>query len=101
MTGFGVSRGRLPGATADGCRGSAHDCEPREEGDRPVPGMTIESLDTSLGLMEIALPQRSITPTNDVSNGPSATRSFATSGERPRVIRNGSGKPGEARSVWI
>src|ERR1700755_3543102 len=98
MTGFGVSRGRLPGATSDGCRGSAHDWEPREEGAMPVPGITIVSLDTSLGLMEIALPQESTTPTNDVSKGPSATRSFAISGDRPRVIRNGSGKAGNALS---
>src|ERR1700757_4029517 len=59
ITGFGVSRGRLPGATEEGCRGSAHDWEPREEGAKPVPGMTMVSLDTSLGLMEIALPQKS------------------------------------------
>ena len=38
--GFGVSRGRLPGATDAGSCGSDHDCEPRDDGHRPVPGMT-------------------------------------------------------------
>src|ERR1700759_3132093 len=101
ITGFGVNRGRLPGATEEGCRGSAHDWEPREEGAKPVPGMTMVSLDTSLGLMEIALPQESTTPTNDVSKGPSSTRVLAVSGDRSRVIRNGSGMAGDARSARI
>src|ERR1700731_356202 len=101
ITGFGVSRGRLPGATEEGCSGFAHDWEPREEGAKPVPGITIVSLDTSLGLMEIALPQESTTPTNDVSKGPSSTGVFAVSSDRLSVIRNGSGIAGNARSARI
>ena len=33
------------------CNGDLKDCEPREEGQSPVPGMTGVSLETSLGLM--------------------------------------------------
>ena len=40
--GLGVSRGRLPGATPAGWRGSGRDCEPRFDGTRPVPGTTGE-----------------------------------------------------------
>lgn len=38
MEGLGVSRGRLPGCTQEGLLGSAQDCEPREEGTKPMPG---------------------------------------------------------------
>src|SRR5581483_9571481 len=54
--GLGVSRGRLPGATEEGSAGSAHDWEPREDGHRPVPGMTGVLLETSLGVAEKTLP---------------------------------------------
>ena len=57
--GLGVSRGRLPGATEAAIEGSAHDCEPREEGHRPVPGITGVLLETSLGVAENTLPWRS------------------------------------------
>src|SRR5215467_15733648 len=66
--GFGVSRGRLPGATEAGSAGSAHDCEPREEGHSPVPGITGVLLETSLGVAENALPWRSTTHTYEVSS---------------------------------
>ena len=39
-TALGVRRGRLPGATDDACAGSAQLCDPRDDGHRPVPGMT-------------------------------------------------------------
>ena len=38
IAGFGVSRGRLPGATPDGCAGSGRDCRPRSEGTMPEAG---------------------------------------------------------------
>ena len=69
IAGLGVSRGRLPGAAADGWAGSAHDCEPRDDGQRPSPGMTGPSHDTSLGVAENALPAESTTQTYDVSPG--------------------------------
>src|SRR5688500_6422448 len=65
--GLGVSRGRLPGASAAGCAGSVQDCEPREEGHSPVPGMTGVPLDPSLGVVENALPCSSIAHAYDVS----------------------------------
>ena len=57
--GFGVRRGRFPGATEEAWPGTAHDWEPREEGQKPVPGMTGDSHDTSLGVAEKQLPCRS------------------------------------------
>src|SRR5262245_17663998 len=66
--GFGVSRGRLPGATEAGIAGSAHDWEPGEDGHRPVPGITGVLLETSLGVAENTLPWRSTTQTYDVSS---------------------------------
>src|SRR5688572_32068612 len=67
IAGEGVRRGRFPGATDPGSDGSHHDCEPREEGQRPVPGITGVAFDPSLGVAENALPWRSITATYDVS----------------------------------
>src|SRR5689334_20874449 len=67
--GLGVRRGRLPGANAAGCVGSVHDCEPRDEGHRPVPGITGVALEPSLGVAENALPWRSTTLTYEVSGG--------------------------------
>src|SRR5467141_523941 len=66
--GFGVSRGRLPGATQEACLGSVHDCEPREEGHKPVPGTTGVSAEVSLGVAEKTLPCRSTTQIYEVSN---------------------------------
>src|SRR5665213_2631405 len=71
--GLGVSRGRLPGATDAGCVGSHHDCEPREDGHSPMPGITGVSDDASLGVAENALPSRSTTHTYDVSSSGSAS----------------------------
>src|SRR5215210_3602954 len=65
--GLGVRRGRFPGASAAGCAGSVHDCEPRDEGHKPVPGITGVALEPSLGVAENALPSRSITQAYDVS----------------------------------
>ena len=61
--GLGVRRGRLPGATLDECAGSAQDCEPREEGQSPVPGITGVSKETSLGVAEKTLPSASMAQT--------------------------------------
>src|SRR5687767_430036 len=84
MAGFGVRRGRLPGATDDGCPGTAHDCEPRADGTKPSPGMTGLSHDTSLGVADTALPWRSTTQTYDVSPGRAelASASAAADGAR-------------------
>jgi hypothetical protein len=54
--GLGVSRGRLPGATEAATAGSAQDCEPREDGHSPVPGITGVLAETSLGVAEKTLP---------------------------------------------
>src|SRR5512145_1023871 len=67
MAGEGVNRGRLPGATEAGRSGSHHDCEPREDGHRPVPGITGVADEPSLGVAENALPSRSIAHTYEVS----------------------------------
>ena len=71
IAGLGVRRGRLPAATHDAWPAVAHDCEPRELGASPVPGITRVSLQTSLGAMQIALPRPSTTVTHEVSYGPS------------------------------
>ena len=63
IAGLGVSRGRLPGATALGYSGTSQDWEPREETASPVPGITGVSVETSLGVAEKALPSRSTTAT--------------------------------------
>src|SRR5262245_26522794 len=67
MAGLGVRRGRLPGASAAGCAGSVQFCEPREDGQSPVPGMTGVPLAPSLGVVENALPSLSITHAYEVS----------------------------------
>src|SRR5215471_17179954 len=66
--GLGVRRGRRPGATQEAWSGSVHDCEPREEGHRPVPGTTGVSAEVSLGVAEKTLPCRSTTQTYEVSS---------------------------------
>ena len=63
IAGFGVSRGRLPGATHEGWPGTAQDCDPRDEGQKPRPGITGLSQETSLGVADRALPCRSTTQT--------------------------------------
>src|SRR5947208_17152376 len=67
--GFGVRRGRLPGAGQEACSGLANDCEPRVDGTKPSPGMTGPSHDESLGVADITLPFESITQTYEVSPG--------------------------------
>ena len=56
----GVSRGRCPAPL--GWHGLwAQDCEPRDDGQRPVPGTIGDSNETSLGVADTVLPQRSTT----------------------------------------
>src|SRR3954468_17418081 len=66
IAGFGVSRGRLPGATDEGCVGSDHDCVPRPEQSMPTPGTRGVLFEPSLGVHDIALPSLSITHRYDV-----------------------------------
>ena len=54
--GFGVSRGRLPGATTFGIAGSRLACDPRSEMWSPSPGITAPLPYPSLGVAENALP---------------------------------------------
>src|SRR5215204_1298215 len=81
IAGLGVSLGRLPGAATEVWLGSPHDCEPRDDGQSPNPGMTGLSHDTSLGVAEKALPCESTTQTYEVSPGspgsPTATDGLA------------------------
>src|SRR5262245_32123789 len=70
IAGFGVNRGRLPGATPAGCAGSGRDCSPRRLGTIPVPGITGEVEAPSDGVAENALPQRSTTQTYEVLPSP-------------------------------
>src|ERR1700733_4485691 len=67
IAGFGVSRGRLPGATPAGCLGSGRLCEPRPDGVIPRPGTTGTLPDPSEGGALKALPQRSTTQQYEVS----------------------------------
>src|ERR1700755_1924675 len=67
IAGFGVSRGRLPGATPAGCAGSGRLCEPRPDGVIPRPGTTGTLPEPSDGVALDALPQRSTTQQYDVS----------------------------------
>ena len=61
--GLGVNRGRFPGPSADACPRTAQLCEPRADGQSPVPGITGDSNVTSDGLDENALPYLSTTAT--------------------------------------
>ena len=56
MVGVIELSGRLPGATEAATDGSAQDCEPREEGHSPVPGITGVVVETSLGVAEKVFP---------------------------------------------
>src|SRR5689334_9166221 len=60
IAGFGVRRGRLPGATPEGWRGSGRDWTPRVDIISPVPGTTGHAQFPSEGVAEIALPHLSI-----------------------------------------
>src|SRR5215813_13391273 len=68
IAGQGVSRGRLPGATALAWPSTAHDCEPRDEMPRPVPGVIGALRHPSLGVAEKMLPARSTAHTYVVSS---------------------------------
>ena len=59
--GFGLRRGRFPGAAALGCPSSSQLCEPRLETVQPTPGMIGVSAEGSEGVAEKALPSASIT----------------------------------------
>src|SRR5689334_19683236 len=68
IAGLGVRRGRLPGATHEGCLGSTRDWMPRGDGTSPVPGTTGATRITgSLGVAENALPAASTTHRYEVS----------------------------------
>src|SRR6201999_3603583 len=67
IAGFGVSRGRLPGATPAGCFGSGRLCDPRLDGAIPSPGTTGTLPAPSEGVALNAFPQRSTTQQYDVS----------------------------------
>ena len=64
---FGVSRGRLPGARAEGWRGSSHDCVPRPDGVKPRLGATGAIDSVSDGVTENMLPHLSTAQAYDVS----------------------------------
>src|SRR5262245_27874338 len=96
--GFGVRRGRLPGATEHGCVGSAQDCEPRPDARMPTPGMIGELFEPSLGVHENALPCRSTTQTYDVSPGRTSPGSGAGIFARGRPCEPG-GLPAGGISV--
>src|SRR3974390_927528 len=67
IAGFGVSRGRLPGATPAGGAGSGRLWEPRPDGGVARPGTTGTLPLPSDGVALNALPQRSTTQQYEVS----------------------------------
>src|SRR5215471_10449829 len=67
IAGFGVRRGRLPGATPAGWRGSGRLCEPRPDGVMPRPGTTGTLPLPSDGVALNASPHRSTTQQYEVS----------------------------------
>src|SRR5204862_6843188 len=73
---FGVSRGRLRGAIADGWPGAVQSCAPRVDTIMPRPGTSGAPRPGSDGVAENALPSLSIAATYDVSGAPTppATR---------------------------
>ena len=97
--GFGVRRGRLPGATHDGCPRTAHDCAPRDDTAMPVPGTTGVSQLVSDGVEHSPFPSLSTTQTIDVSGGGPTGSSLpaiaGTNGVWPGTSP-GRGIPGEA-----
>src|SRR5687767_5657728 len=99
IAGLGVSRGRLPGATDDGCVGSAHDCVPRPEQTIPTPGMTGVLFEPSLGVHEKALPSLSMTHRYDVSPGPGASSDSGSGIQRLAISFNVFGSPAGGISV--
>jgi hypothetical protein len=59
--GLQVSRGRLPGITLEGWRGSVQELSPRGEITQPSPGKIGVLAEPSLGVAENALPMLSTT----------------------------------------
>src|SRR3954465_7210181 len=86
IDGFGVSRGRLPGARQAGCAGSVQDCMPRDEGARPVPGITGPLIAPSLGVAEKLLPWRSTMQIYEVSGSPSTYSRSALAADAVRTV---------------
>ena len=64
---FGVKRGRLPGMSTEGCRGSSHVCVPRPDGVKPSVGATGAMPSESDGVTENILPHLSTAQAYDVS----------------------------------
>ena len=77
IAGLGVSRGRLPGATPDGWRGSGRDCVPRARRHDAEARDTGERHEPSDGVAEKALPQRSTAQQYEVSGSPTASHLVA------------------------
>ena len=97
--GFGVSRGRFPGATQDGCPRTAHDWAPRDDTVNPAPGTTGVSQLVSDGVEQSPFPSLSMTQTIDVSGGGFSGSSLpAIAGTYAAYpgIAPGSGIPGDA-----
>src|SRR6185369_16591800 len=67
--------------------GTAQDCDPRDEGQKPRPGITGLSQETSLGVAERALPCRSTTQTYDVSPGSAGLASASAEGDGGPLAR--------------
>src|SRR5687768_13443597 len=93
IAGLGVSRGRLPASTDEGCVGSDHDCVPRPEHRMPTPGMIGVLLEPSLGVHEKALPSLSITHRYDVSPGPGASSDCGSGIQRFATSFSVAGSP--------
>src|SRR6266542_3360840 len=88
--GFGVRRGRLRGAIADGCPGVVQSCAPRVDTIIPSPGMSGAPRPGSDGVAENAFPSLSMAATYDVSGAPTpaATRgTYPTGPERPSYFQ--------------
>src|SRR5580704_11042877 len=103
IDGLGVSLGRLPGARHAGCAGSVQDCMPRDEGARPVPGITGPLIAPSLGVAEKQLPWRSTTQTYEVSGSPSTySRSAFTAADGRAVMPSSCALPagGISGQAW-
>src|ERR1700761_1523552 len=88
IAGLGVRRGRLPGATPAGWRGSGRLWEPRPDGVMPRPGTTGTLPEPSDGVALKALPQRSTTQQYDVS---ASTFGISASVAAKRVLGRSSG----------
>jgi len=76
--GFGVSRGRLRGAIADGWPGVVQSCAPRVDTIMPSPGMSGAPRPGSDGVAENAFPSLSIAATYAVSGAPTPPASRGT-----------------------